>query len=304
MNKSNNIAIIFIAISVSTVFTVGISANISSAAGENPNRLSTSIINKKSSSTDNNNNNDTKIQDMMKTMMQNDSEIMSQMMMPPTNQFASSMNTTNSMPVNITGSSLFSFNPDVPITIPMIDGYYNGTKVFFIHTEVSDKSMADMMTKMINFPTLYVPELAKEGTDVSKLKNLSKIYVFTNGVPGTSPYGGGPFMFQIDVFDSIPGQGNYSNFRVPYLVTWNDNATATELTSEEDIVKAESNGDLTIQKTNNVVNAPILAWIDDNNGKVRVVSRINGVFNSMPDYSASIISADINNYMARLKLNK
>ncbi|HKG90080.1 MAG TPA: hypothetical protein VKA95_17335, partial [Nitrososphaeraceae archaeon] len=134
----------------------------SSAAGENSNMLSASIINKKSSSTDKNNNNNTNTQDMMKTMMmQNNSGIMSQMMMPM-NQSAPSMNTTNSMPVDIMESSLFSFNPDVPITIPMIDGYYNGTKVFFIHTEVSDKSMADMMIKMVNFPTLYVPELAKE----------------------------------------------------------------------------------------------------------------------------------------------
>jgi hypothetical protein len=31
------------------------------------------------------------------------------------------------------------FNPRVPIMIPLIDGYYNGSKVFFIHTEVSAK---------------------------------------------------------------------------------------------------------------------------------------------------------------------
>ncbi len=35
-----------------------------------------------------------------------------------------------------------SFNVNAPITIPMIDGYYNGEKVFFVHTEVSDKEMA------------------------------------------------------------------------------------------------------------------------------------------------------------------
>ena len=35
-----------------------------------------------------------------------------------------------------------SFNVNSPIAIPLIDGYYNGEKVFFIHTEVSDKTMA------------------------------------------------------------------------------------------------------------------------------------------------------------------
>jgi len=51
------------------------------------------------------------------------------------------------------------FNVDAPITMPMIDGYYKGEKLFFVHTEVSDKNMADMMSMMINFPTLHVSDL-------------------------------------------------------------------------------------------------------------------------------------------------
>ena len=53
---------------------------------------------------------------------------------------------------------------------------------------------------------------------------MARVYVFTNGISGSEPYGGGPFMYQIDVFDSIPGQPEYSQFRIPYLVTWNDDA--------------------------------------------------------------------------------
>jgi hypothetical protein len=51
------------------------------------------------------------------------------------------------------------FNVDVPVIMPMIDGYYKGNKVYFVHTEVSDSKMAEMMSQMINFPTLHVPEL-------------------------------------------------------------------------------------------------------------------------------------------------
>ena len=40
--------------------------------------------------------------------------------------------------------SEMSFNVNAPITVPMIDGYYNGEKVSFLHTEVSDKTMAEM----------------------------------------------------------------------------------------------------------------------------------------------------------------
>jgi len=92
---------------------------------------------------------------------------------------------------------------NAPITIPMIDGYYNGEKVYFLHTEVSDKPMAEMMSMMVNFPTLYVPELMNISPD-----DLGKVYIFTNGIPGTEPYGGGPFFFQIDIFDAIPGQSD------------------------------------------------------------------------------------------------
>ncbi len=62
-----------------------------------------------------------------------------------------------------------SFNVNAPITIPMIDGYYNGGKVFFVHTEVSDKEMAEMMTMMINFPTLHVSDLKNISQDDGKL---------------------------------------------------------------------------------------------------------------------------------------
>lgn len=127
---------------------------------------------------------------------------------------------------------MFPFDPNTPITIPLVEGYHNGTKVYFIHTEVSDKDMADIMTTMINFPILYVPSLANIPET-----NLSKVYVFTNGIPGSGPYGRGPFMFQIHVFDSIPGMKGYSNFKTPYFVTWNENATARVLTSIDEIMK-------------------------------------------------------------------
>lgn len=189
------------------------------------------------------------------------------------------------------------FNPDAPITIPMIDGYYNGERVFFIHTEVSDKGMAEMMTKMINFPTLHLPEL----TNISREK-LGNVYVFKNGIPGSGPYGGGPFMFQIDIFDSIPGEEGYSQFRVPHLVTWNDNATPRILTSLEDLLGSTANGELTIQETDNVVNAPMIVW-DDENGKQQVASMIGTMFVGMPTFTGQVINVDIDNYIVRIKLN-
>lgn len=219
----------------------------------------------------------------------------------------SSMNNNNSMqsmgsiPDNksMMNPGNMPFNPDAPMLIPLVDGYYNGNKVFFLHTEVSDEKMAGMMTRMINFPTLQVPGLVNStGGD-----NISGVYVFTNGVPGSGPYGGGPFMFQNDVFDSVPGQEGYSNFNVPHLVTWNENATPRVLTSVKQILQAEANGELTIKKTGNIVNAPIVAW-KENDGQNRTVSSIDMPYASMPSFDANVTYLNTDQYVARLMLEQ
>jgi hypothetical protein len=190
-------------------------------------------------------------------------------------------------------------NVDVPVIMPMIDGYFNGNKVYFVHTEVSDSAMADMMSKMINYPTLYVPELKNIPED-----QMARVYVFTNGVPGSDPYGGGPFMHQIDVFDSIPGVAEYSQFRVPYLVTWNDDAKPRILTSESKILKAESSGELTIKKSGFVVNAPMIIWeMQGSYGKTMgKTSMIPRMFESM-SVKGELTFVDENNYVAIFKLH-
>ncbi len=191
------------------------------------------------------------------------------------------------------------FNVDAPVIMPMIDGYYEGKMVYFVHTEVSDSGMAEMMTRMINFPTLHVPELKNIPED-----QTAKVYVFTNGIPGSEPYGGGPFMFQIDVFDSIPGQAEYSQFRVPHLVTWNENAKPRVLTSESNILKAEASGELTIQRSDTVVNAPMVTWeIQGGYGaamaKTSIVPRI---FESM-QVEGELTFFDVKNHIAIFKLH-
>jgi len=193
-----------------------------------------------------------------------------------------------------------SFNVDVPIIMPMIDGYYNGNKVYFLHTEVSDSEMADMMSKMINFQTLHVPELKNIPED-----QMARVYVFTNGVHGSEPYGGGPFMFQIDVFDSIPGKAEYSQFRIPYLVTWNNDTKPRILNSESVILKAESDGKVTIEKSNLVVNVPMITWeMEVYYGKAMgKTSMIPRIFESMSGVEGELIFVNEKNYVAIFKLH-
>jgi len=232
-------------------------------------------------------------QQIMDQMMQN-SDFMNDMM--KSEEFMNMMQGEKADGFMMVGEmSAMTFNPDVPLTMPMIDGYYNGEIVYFIHTEVSDPQMASMMTMMVNFPTLHIPELK----DVSE--KTGKVYVFTNGVLVMGPYGGGPFMYQIDVFDSIPGHDGYSQFRIPHLVTWNEDSNPRVLTSEKDLLEAKANGELTIQLTDNVVNAPMVVWKED--GKEMTAAIIPRIFESMTGVNGEVIKADTNLYTVTMKLH-
>ncbi len=236
----------------------------------------------------------------MMSVMMNDPALRLQMMghMTENQEAMEMMNSMMESGGMMSGSMMsdMQFNTDAPLTIPMIGGYYNGEKVFFVHTEVSDKNMADMMSMMINFPTLHVSDLAN-----MPQSEMSKVYVFTNGISGSGPYGGGPFMFQIDVFDSIPRQIGYSQFRVPHLVTWNDDSTPRILTSVDEILEGESNGELTIQKTDNIVNAPMIVWKSE--GMEQKASMIQRIFESMPGVDGEITNIDVDNYLVMIKLH-
>ena len=236
---------------------------------------------------------DPELRNEMTEMMMQNPQMMQSLM--ENQQMTGSMMMGDEMMSNSMVSNM-QFSTNAPMTIPMIDGYYNGEKVFFIHTEVSDNNMAQMMSTMINFPTLYSSELKNTSQN-----ELSKVYVFTNGIPGSGPYGGGPFMFQIDVFDSIPEQTGYNQFRVPYLVTWNNDSTPRILTSESEILEAESNGELTIQKTDNIVNAPIVVW--KSNGMEQKAFMVQRMFQSMPGVDGEVINLDVENYLAVFKLH-
>jgi len=152
-----------------------------------------------------------------------------------------------------------------------------------------------MMSMMVNFPTLYVPELMNISPD-----DLGKVYIFTNGIPGTGPYGGGPFFFQIDIFDAIPGQEGYSQFRTPNLVTWSENSSPRLLTSAEELFEAEANGEVSIKKTDLTVNAPMIVWKSD--GMEKTASMIQRMFESMPGVDGEVTDVDVDNYIVMLKL--
>ncbi|HEY8477147.1 MAG TPA: hypothetical protein VIN09_09820, partial [Chloroflexota bacterium] len=103
---------------------------------------------------------------------------------------------------------------------------------------------------LMRSPVLFVPRLAAVPETA-----LADVYVFTNGVSGMGPMG-----FQIDVFDSAPGDEGYSPLRSVQLVTWQEGSTPRELRSVDEIRQAAARGEVTIQRTGIVANMPFLRW--------------------------------------------
>jgi hypothetical protein len=133
---------------------------------------------------------------------------------------------------------------------PLVRGLYNGDELFFIHTEASDPDVAEMLAVMMGPEVIVVPSLAEINEDI-----LAHVYVFTNGISGMGPMG-----FQPDVFDSVPGNDDYSPLRTIHLVTWVGDATPRLLDNVEAIQVAEGAGELVIEQPGIVVNMPILVW--------------------------------------------
>jgi len=92
----------------------------------------------------------------------------------------------------------------------------------------------------------------------------------------------------------------YSQFRVPHLVTWNENSTPRILISVDEIMEAESNAELTIQKTDNVVNVPMVVW--KSGSMEQRASIIKRMFESMPGVDSQVTNVDVDNYLVMLKM--
>ena len=133
-------------------------------------------------------------------------------------------------------------------SFPLEKGYVNGKIALFIATDASDNHTASSITEninnKINFAPLlkFVPEQARQ-----------QGYEFVGGIRGEGAFG-----FQLPVASALPGDKGYSPIVQLNFVDWNNNATARELKSSADILAAKNNGELTITKTDILVNSPVI----------------------------------------------
>ncbi|QUC65301.1 hypothetical protein NsoK4_03380 [Nitrosopumilus sp. K4] len=149
------------------------------------------------------------------------------------------------------GSELRLSRTNVPAEIPLHKGYHDGGEVYFIITDSSDPKHADIITENQGWKVELAPLL--ERTPKSA---LSSTYFFTNGISGSGVHG-----YQGEVFTSTPEQPSiYSALTSHIHVTWNDGYDARLLNSEDAIMTAEANGEITLSKAKVVLNMPQIIW--------------------------------------------
>jgi len=149
------------------------------------------------------------------------------------------------------GSVLRLSRANVPATIPMHQGFYDGEDVYYIITDSSDPTHADIITEKQGWQVELAPLLKNTPEEA-----LSKVYLFTNGIEGDGIHG-----YQNQVFTSTPAQADvYSALTSHIHVMWNDGATSRVLTSETAVMDAAENNEITLTEINVVLNMPQIIW--------------------------------------------
>ena len=142
---------------------------------------------------------------------------------------------------------------NVPATIPMHKGIYNGNQVLYIITDGSDKEYAKKISEKQEWNVEVAPGIGNVPKDA-----LQKIFVFKNGVKGDGIYG-----FQNEVFSSTPSQeSDYSALNSVIEVTWKKGQKEIVFESATDIITAQEKGRIDFNETGIVLNAPQITWPD------------------------------------------
>jgi hypothetical protein len=167
-------------------------------------------------------------------------------------QVQNNNNISSSSSTITTNNTINTKNTPNSISLVLAKGYVNGKIAFFIATDASDNQTAASITKNPGFKVNFAPALA-----LSPESTRQQGYEFINGVRGEGSFG-----FQLPVASALPGDKNYTPLVQLNFVRWNSNSSFTstvtvrELKSVDEIMAAQKNGELTISKTNIVINSP------------------------------------------------
>ena len=133
-------------------------------------------------------------------------------------------------------------------SFPLEKGYVNGKIALFIATDASDNQTASSISENIDNKINFAPRLKSVPE-----RALQQGYEFVSGIRGEGAFG-----FQLPVASALPGDNGYSPIVQLNFVDWNSDVTARELKSEAEILAAKNSGELTITKTDILVNSPVV----------------------------------------------
>ena len=136
------------------------------------------------------------------------------------------------------------------ITLPLLSAWYNGQKVYYITTDVSEPKVAQIMGA--NLAPRMSDGLPSYPKPPEQKTLIERVYSFTN-----SP--------QDKVFSSAPApigpasaDKHYSPIWLAVNVTWAPSATQKILTSEEEILEQVDAHMLILEQTDILLNCPIV----------------------------------------------
>ncbi len=135
------------------------------------------------------------------------------------------------------------------ITLPMLGGWFNGQKVYYITTDISDKGMAEMMGA--NYAPRLSDAILPRPRPAGVKSAVERVYVFPDRDQG-SILPSSPTPLGYTSLDK-----NYSPIWQVYFVRWTTEDRKL-LTSEEALLAAQDTGKVSIERTEIIVNCPIV----------------------------------------------
>lgn len=140
---------------------------------------------------------------------------------------------------------------NVPATIPMHKGIFEGGEVLYIITDGSDKEYSDLLAEQQGWKVEHAPPLSETPEEA-----LQRLYIFKNGIKGEGIFG-----YQSEVFSSTPAQeSEYSALYSLIEVTWKSGQKETVFETEQEILEAKKGERIEFDETGIVLNAPQIVW--------------------------------------------
>ncbi|MBR7888848.1 hypothetical protein J9B83_07805 [Marinomonas sp. A79] len=142
---------------------------------------------------------------------------------------------------------------EVAIHFPLYHAWYNDQEILYITTDVSDQAIA--IEKKANYAPRLRDALPRYPRSPGVKSALERVYAFPNQEQAWNVFPSAPQPLGPSSEDK-----QYSPLWLMYTVVWKDPSKARELRSEEAIFVAEDEGLVTVERTDVVLNCPVLPF--------------------------------------------